>query len=102
MMKPRHLLKLAKKASLWTTKTIELDGNSYTMDLYTYGNASGFVHFARLTRGIYYIADAKNQYYNRTWERFTGESTYRSALNFAVASGDITEEQKTKIMEVLN
>lgn len=101
-MAKQHLLKLPKKASLWTTKSVEIDGDTYTAELYTYYTRDGFAHFARITKGIYYIADAKITYLNRTWERYTGEATYRSALNYAVASGDIYENTAKKIFNSLD
>jgi hypothetical protein len=106
----RHTLKLAKNASLWTTKSIHIGDDKYIFNLYTYGNRTGFVHFARLNRITYkdgvdtfeHIADAKAQYINRTWERFTGASTYRQALNYAVASKDITNWTKEEIFKSLD
>ena len=101
-MAKRHILKLAQKASLYTKKSIMTDDKYYELALYTYYNASGFVHHAILSIDNIEVAHAKNQYYNRTWERFTGASTYLTALNYAVASKDITEEIKLHINSKLD
>lgn len=99
MAKKRHILKLAKKAKANTIQTVQLDAHrTAEMILYTYDNRDGFVHFARFTINFTHVADAKIAYLNRTWERFTGESVYKQALNHAIASGYITEEEKTKII----
>ena len=101
-MAKRHLLNLASKASLWTQKHIELDGTTYSIALYTYYNRSGFVHQAILSINNEEVAHAKAQYINRTWERFTGASVYRQALNYAVASKDITNWTKEEIFKNLD
>lgn len=98
----RHLLRVPNKARLWTSKNTVIFNNDYTIKLYTYGNQSGFVHLAEVYKNFELVASAKAQYYNRTWERFTGESVYKEALNYAVKSGDITSDITVKwILEVL-
>lgn len=101
-MAKRHLLNLAQKASLWTQRHIELEETTYSIALYTYGNRSGFVHHAILSKNNEEIAHAKIQYINRTWESFTGASAYKQALNYAVASKDITEDTKEQIFNKLD
>lgn len=101
-MAKRHILRLAKNASLWTQKHIEIDGDTYSFALYTYGNRSGFVHHAILSINNEEVAHAKAQYINRTWERFTGASTYRQALSYAVASNDIFENTAKAIYNSLD
>ena len=101
-MAKRHLLNLAKKASLYTSKRMHLEEGYFELALYTYYNQSGFVHHAILSKDGVEIAHAKNQYYNRTWERFTGASTYNQALNYAVASKDITNWTKEEITSKLD
>jgi hypothetical protein len=98
----KHILKLAQKATLYTKRSAMIDGRYYELALYTYGNQSGFVHHAILSIDNVEVSHAKNQYYNRTWERFTGEATYRSALNYAVVSKDITEDIKSNITSKLD
>jgi hypothetical protein len=97
----RHILKLAKASRLWQTSSIDTSDGLYTFDLYTYYNASGFVHFARLSKGITILADAKAQYINRTWERFTGASVYNQALSYAINQKDITQQTADEIKAYL-
>ena len=97
----RHFLKLAKTARFYDRKDITIDDVTFTFKLYTYGNASGFVHFAEMLVNYDEISNAKAQYYNRTWERYTGQSVYRAALEWALKSNDITKEQYNKVREAL-
>lgn len=98
----RHILRLAKPASLWTQKHIEIDGTTYSLALYTYYNSTGFVHHAILSINNEEVAHAKAQYINRTWERFTGASVYRQALDYAIKSKDITNWTKEEIFKSLD
>jgi hypothetical protein len=98
----RHILNLSKKASLYTSKRMMIEDKYYVLELFTYYNQSGFVHQAILSINNEEVAHAKNQYYNRTWERFTGASTYNQALNYAVASKDITNWIKEQITSKLD
>ena len=97
----KHILTTPKKAELWRRQDITINEVTYTMFLYTWGNYNGFVHLAHLYKDFEHIASAKAQYYNRTWEYFTGESVYKEACNFAILSKDITKEIKQAIMECL-
>lgn len=101
-MAKRHILQLPKKASLWEEKTIKTKSGTYFFRLYTWGNYSGFVHLSEIYNNEFvYIAGAKAQYYNRTWERFTGESVYKQAINFAIKSKDIPANEKSEMIEQL-
>ena len=98
----RHILRLAKKANLWEEKTIKTRSGVYFFRLYTYGNPSGFVHHCEIYNSEFdNVASAKAQYYNRTWERFTGESVYKQAINFAIKSKDIPADEKPEMIEQL-
>lgn len=98
----RHLLNLSKKAQFSEFKHVTVDGVDFTFSLYTYGNASGFVHFAKLwVSPMDVMAHAKAQYYNRTWERFEGQSVYRQCVEWALKSNDITQEQAEFLKEAL-
>ena len=98
----RHILRLPKKARLWEEKTIKTKSGTYFFRLYTYGNQSGFVHLCEIYNNEFdNVASAKQQYYNRTWERFTGESVYKQAINFAIKSKDIPANEKTEMIEQL-
>ena len=94
----RHILRVPNKASLYTRKDIEINGINYTLNLYTYGNYNGFVHLSELYIDFELVASSKHQYYNRTWEHYTGESAYKSVLNYAIASKDITQKEKEIIL----
>ncbi len=97
----RHFLKLAKTARFYDRKDITLDDVTFTFKLYTHDNASGFVHFAELLIDYDEIANAKAQYYNRTWEKYTGQSVYKQAVEWALKSKDITKQQYDKLKEAL-
>ena len=47
------------------------------------------------------IANAKAQYYNRTWEKYTGQAVFKEALEWALKSNDVTKEQYNKLREAL-
>jgi len=98
----RHILVIPKKAVLYRDKNIVVNENDYNIKLFTYSNNSGFVHIASISKNNVKIADAKAQYYNRTWERFTGESVYKESLNYAIKSNDIARDEKTLILEKIN
>lgn len=100
-MAKRHLLNLAKQARYDSLKHVTVDGEQFLFTLYTYGNASGFVHFAILSKNGEQLAHAKAQYYNRTWERFEGQSVYRQCVEWALKSKDITKEQAALLKEAL-
>lgn len=104
-MAKRHLLNLSKKAlpqgSKWFDFETPTGDITFVFTLYTYENASGFVHFAIMSKDYRRIADAKAQYYNRTWERFEGQSVYRQCVEWALKSNDITEEQAEFLKEAL-
>jgi len=97
----RHLLKLAQKARYNYTKYVTVEGKLYAFELWTYGNTSGFVHFAILYKESDEIANAKAQYYNRAWERYTGQSVFRECIGHALKSKDITLEDYTLLWEDL-
>lgn len=92
-------LKLSKKAEFCIRLSHEIEGVSYDIDLFTYYNASGFVHFARFMRDYDILADCKKFYLNRTWERFTGQSAFRGALLTALKNKDINEDVKEKLFK---
>ena len=102
-MAKRHLLNVAKAAKYDSCKFVTVGDDEFKFTLYTYGNASGFVHFAILSKKWDWdnIAHAKAQYYNRTWERFDGQSVYRECVDWALKSKDITEEQAQLLKEAL-
>jgi len=89
----RHLLKLAQKARYNYTKYVTVEGKLYAFELWTYGNTSGFVHFALMSKDGVEIANAKAQYYNRTWERYTGQSVFKECVSWALKSNDITQNE---------
>ena len=88
-MAKRHLLNVAKAAKYDSCKFVTVGDVDFKFTLYTYGNASGFVHFAILSKEWNELAHAKAQYYNRTWERFVGQSVYRACVDWALKSYDI-------------
>lgn len=45
------------------------------------GNRSGFKHDSVLFKGGYELARVSLQYYNRTWECYTYQTSMRSAVN---------------------
>lgn len=102
-MAKRHLLSLPKTAKYEyvSSKIVTVSGVDFKFTLYKYDNASGFVHFAELLIDFDEIANAKAQYYNRTWEKYTGQSVYKQALEWALKSKDITKEQYDKLKEAL-
>ena len=101
-MAKRHLLKLSKAARYDSLKHVTVGDVDFLFTLYTYDNASGFVHFAVLSNDKSpYVVHAKAQYYNRTWEKFTGQSVYRECVDWALKSKDITEEQAQLLKEAL-
>lgn len=100
-MAKRHLLNVAKAAKYDSLKHVTVSGVEFMFTLYTYDNASGFVHFAILSKNGEVLAHAKAQYYNRTWERFVGQSVYRECVDWALKSNDITEEQAELLKEAL-
>lgn len=100
-MAKRHLLNVAKAAKYDSSKYVTVEGVEFKFTLYTYGNASGFVHFAILSKQWDNIAHAKAQYYNRTWERYEGQRVYLGCVNFALKSKDITLEQAELLKEAL-
>jgi len=89
----RHLLKLAVKARYDYTRYITVDGKLYAFELWRYDNQSGFVHFALMSKDGVEIANAKAQYYNRTWERYTGQSVFKECVSWALKSNDITQNE---------
>lgn len=100
-MAKRHLLNLSKAARYDSLKHVTVSGEQFMFTLYTYGNASGFVHFAILSKEWEQLSHAKAQYYNRTWERFEGQSVYRQCVEWALKSNDITKEQAELLKEAL-
>ena len=100
-MANRHLLKLSKVARYDSLKHVTVGDVEFMFTLYTYDNASGFVHFAILSKNGEVLAHAKAQYYNRTWEKFEGQSVYRECVDWALKSNDITEEQAQLLKEAL-
>lgn len=100
-MAKRHLLVLPKAARYDSLKYVTVEGVEFMFTLYTYGNASGFVHFAILSQNGEVLSHAKAQYYNRTWEKYEGQSVYRECVEWALKSKDITEEQAQLLKEAL-
>ena len=100
-MAKRHLLSLPKAAKYDSSKIVTVGDVDFKFTLYTYGNASGFVHFATLSKKWETIADAKAQYYNRTWERYTGQAVFKQALEWALKSKDITQAEYDALKEAL-
>lgn len=108
-MAKRHLLSLPKKASYYSSKFVVVGDVKFKFTLYVYDNASGFVHFAILSTNNGYthvlndedLAHAKAQYYNRTWEKYTGQSVFKEALNWALKSNDITQAEYNTLKEDL-
>ncbi len=100
-MAKRHLLNVAKAAKYDSHKFISVEGVEFKFTLYTYGNASGFVHFAILSKEWENIAHAKAQYYNRTWERYTGQAVFKEVINWALKSKDITQAEYDALKEAL-
>ena len=97
----RHLLSLPKAAKFYSSKFVTVEDVVFKFTLYTYDNASGFVHFVSLSKRWEILADAKAQYYNRTWEKYTGQTVFKQALEWALKSHDITKEQYDKLREDL-
>ena len=97
----RHLLKLAQKASYDYVRYIEIEGVSFKFELYRYGNQSGFVHFASMYKDGVNVSDAKAQYYNRTWERYTGQSVFKECVSWALKSNDITQNEYDALKKAL-
>ena len=56
----------------------------------------GFRHLVELQKNGWIMATAKNCYYNRTWERYYGESTINAAIERAEWSADKAENAKIK------
>ena len=100
-MAKRHILKVPKTATFESVKWVTVEGVECKFTLDTYANASGFVHFATLSEKWEILADAKAQYYNRTWEKYTGQSVFKETLEWALKSHDITKEQYDKLREAL-
>ena len=69
----------------------------FKFTLYTYDNASGFVHFVSLSK----MGDFKAQYYNLHGKKYTGQTVFKQALEWALKSHDITKEQYDKLREDL-
>ena len=100
-MAKRHLLNLPKAAKYESHKWVTVGDVEFKFTLDTYGNASGFVHFATLSRKWDILAHAKAQYYNRTWEKYTGQAVFKEVIKWALKSKDITQEQYDKLKEAL-
>ena len=100
-MAQSHLLSLAKAAQYDSCKFLTVGDVEFKLTLYTYGNASGFVHFAILSKSWDEIANAKAQYYNRTWEKYTGQAVFKEAVSWALKSKDITQVEHDALKEAL-
>ena len=100
-MAKRHLLSVAKAAKYDSVKWVTVEGVEFKFTLDTYGNASGFVHFATLSKKWDILAHAKAQYYNRTWERYTGQAVFKEVVGWALKSKDITQAEYDALKEAL-
>jgi len=79
-------------------KKITVDGQEFTFVNSFRSNRSGFVHETDLFMGERHIAHNKSQYYNRTWESYTYQSSMRQCVY--VGAGEhkqfLIEEYKRK------
>ena len=62
---------------------IEVDGVKYTFYCNASDSRTGFKHECSLFRNDNELAEAKINYYNRTWEAFTFQSVMLSAVEKA-------------------
>lgn len=73
-----------------------LKGKKITALVISEDTRSGFRHRVEIQQNGWIMASAKTNYYNRTWERYHGESTINAAIDGAKWSQDKEENAKIK------
>ena len=57
------------------------EGGNFSFVCWYWNNSRAWGHEVRLMRGMDEVASARIRYYNRTWERFTFETTMLEAID---------------------
>ena len=80
-----------------THYTTTQKGVKYEVFCYSGDTRNGFKHTVELHKNGYFLASAKICYLNRTWERYTYESTIHKVINEKIRlSADKAEDEKLK------
>lgn len=73
-----------------------IKGQKYTAIVTSESTRYGFRHLVEIQKNGWIMAEAKTCYYNRTWERYHGESTINAAIERSKWAADKAENAKIK------
>lgn len=101
---PKAVYTALDKRDFYDKTITTSEGYTFYFTVAYYPNRSGFVHFGVVKRLDDYaiLGNSKVQYYNRTWEKYTGQTAYKKALWRALLVKNIDEATFEELRHLLD